>query len=220
MTTRHTAVDSAHPVDDETTAVSSKGWRVIDIITAAVLGVAIGLVFWAWNSIGVMWGTAMDGLTPGLSGLAYGPWLLGGIVGGLVIRKPGAAILVEVIAALVSTAIGNQWGIETLYSGIMQGLGAELVFLLFLYRRFTVEVAMLAGVGAGLFGAVNEYILYNREKTATFQVIYAASFAVSGAILAGLVGWLLVKALASTGALDRFGAGREARRIAQQSSAA
>ena len=32
---------------------------------------------------------------------------------------------------------------------------------------------------------------------------------ISGAILAGVVGYYLVKSLAQTGALDRFGAGRE-----------
>lgn len=197
---------------DETTARSSKGWRVVDIVVAAVLGVAIGLVFWAWNTIGGAWFGVMDALTPGLGGLAVGVWLLGGVVGGLVIRKPGAALLVELIAAAISAALGNQWGITTLYSGLAQGLGAELVFALFLYRRFTLEVAMLAGVGAGVGAWVLEFILGNRAKSLLFNSIYLGCLAISGAILAGLLGWMLVKALASTGALDRFGAGREARR--------
>lgn len=198
--------------DDETTAVSHRGWRVVDIVVAAVLGVAIGLVFWIWNSIGGAWFGAMDAVTPGLGGLAVGIWLLGGVVGGLVIRKPGAALLVEVIAAAVSAAIGNQWGITTLYSGLAQGLGAELIFLLFAYRRFGVAVAMLAGAGAGVGAWVLEFIMGNRAKSASFNLIYLGCLIVSGAILAGLLAWLLVKALAATGALDRFAAGREARR--------
>lgn len=63
-------------------------WRVVDIVVAAVLGVAIGLVFWGWNTIGYAWFLAADGLTPGFGGIAVGIWLLGGVVGGLVIRKP------------------------------------------------------------------------------------------------------------------------------------
>ena len=85
-------------------------WRVVDIVVAAVLGVAIGLVFWGWNTVGGLWFAAMDGLTPGLGGIAVGIGLLGGVVGGLIIRKPGAALLVEVIAAVVSALIGNAWG--------------------------------------------------------------------------------------------------------------
>ncbi len=124
-------------------------WRVVDIVVAAVLGVAIGLVFWGWNTVGGIWFGAMDALTPGLGGIAVGIWLIGGVIGGLVIRKPGAALLVELIAAIVSALIGNVWGVTTIFSGLAQGLGAELIFLAFLYLRFTLPVSMLAGAGAG-----------------------------------------------------------------------
>lgn len=190
-------------------------WRVIDIVVASVLGVAIGLVFWAWNTLGYAWFTVMDGLTPGLGGIAVGIWLLGGVVGGLVIRKPGAALLVEVVAAIVSMLIGNVWGVSTLFSGIVQGLGAELIFALFLYRRFTLPVAVLAGVGAAVAAWVFEFFYGsspNILKTLEFNLIYLGTLIVSGAVLAGAVGWALVRALAATGALNRFAAGREVRR--------
>lgn len=188
-------------------------WRVVDIVVAAVLGVAIGLVFWGWNTVGGLWFGAMDALTPGLGGIAVGIWLLGGVVGGLIIRKPGAALLVELIAAVVSALIGNVWGITTIFSGLAQGLGAELIFLAFLYLRFTLPVAMLAGAGAGIGAWVLELFLTpNIAKSLEFNLIYLGTLVVSGALLAGLVGWLLVRALAATGALSRFAAGREARR--------
>jgi energy-coupling factor transport system substrate-specific component len=189
-------------------------WRVVDIVVASVIGVAIGLIFWGWNTIGYAWFTAMDALTPGLGGIAVGIWLLGGVVGGLVIRKPGAAILVEVIASVVSMLIGNVWGVSTVLEGFVQGVGAELVFALFLYARFTLPVSMLAGAVAGLGSWVFE-LFYgpsaNIQKSIEFNMIYLGTILVSGALLAGLVGWLLVRALAATGALSRFAAGREAR---------
>ncbi|MFC3848718.1 ECF transporter S component [Corynebacterium hansenii] len=189
-----------------------RGWRVIDIVTAAVLGVAVGLIFVVWNVVGGAWFTAADALTPGLGGLVVGPWLLGGVIGGLVIRKPGAALFVEVIAATVSALIGNQWGISTLYSGLAQGLGAELIFLLFAYRRFTAPVAVLAGAAAGAGAFLLElFTSGNLARTWQFNSIYLVCLLVSGAVLAGLVGWALVRALAGTGALDRFAAGRERR---------
>lgn len=189
-------------------------WRVVDIVVAAVLGVAIGLVFWGWNAVGGAWFSAADALTPGLGGIAVGIWLIGGVIGGLVIRKPGAALVVEVVAAIISMLIGNVWGVSTVLSGIVQGLGAELVFALFLYRRFTLLVAMLAGVGAGAAAWIFEMFYGsspNFLKSFEFNAIYLGTLVVSGALLAGLVGWLLVRALASTGALSRFAAGREAR---------
>lgn len=190
-------------------------WRVVDIVVAAVLGVAIGLIFWGWNTVGGLWFAAMDGLTPGLGGIAVGIWLLGGVVGGLVIRKPGAALLVELVAAIVSALIGNVWGISTIFSGLAQGLGAELIFLAFLYLRFTLPVAMLAGVGAGVGAWVLEFFWGsspNILKTLEFNLLYLGSLVVSGAVLAGVVGWLLVRGLAASGALSRFAAGRERRR--------
>ncbi|MDL9979384.1 ECF transporter S component [Microbacterium sp. ASV49] len=188
-------------------------WRVVDIVVTAVLGVAVGLVFWGWNTIGGAWFSVMDGLTPGLGGIAVGIWLIGGVIGGLVIRKPGAAIAVEVIAAILSALIGNQWGISTVFSGLAQGLGAEIVFALFLYARFTLPVAMLAGAGAAVVEWVLElFVFANIQKSIEFNLIYLVTMIISGALLAGVVGWLLVRALAATGALSRFAAGREVRR--------
>jgi energy-coupling factor transport system substrate-specific component len=191
-------------------AVSNRWrWRVVDIVVAAVLGVALGLVFWGWNIIGGAWFGAADALTPGLGGIAVGIWLIGGVIGGLVIRKPGAAFVVEVVAALVSMLIGNEWGISTVFSGMVQGLGAELIFL---YRRFGIVVAGLAGAGAGVAAWIFEMFYGsspNILKTIEFNTIYLACLIVSGVVLAGVVGWLLVRALAATGALNRFAAGRE-----------
>lgn len=186
-------------------------WRVVDIVVAAVLGVACGLIFLAWNSVGYAWFSAMDALTPGLGGFAAGIWFLAGPLGALIIRKPGAALMVELLAGFVSMAVGNQWGWTTMYSAFAQGLGAELIFLLFAYRRFNALVAVLAGMGAGLGAIVNEFILGNWAKSAAFNIVYAICTMISGAILAGLLAWVLMRALAAAGALDRFAAGREVR---------
>lgn len=196
---------------DRSTAIGTHRfrWRVVDIVVASVIGVATGLLFLIWNNIGYAWFSAADALTPGLGGVAVGIWLIGGVLGGLIIRKPGAAIYVEVLAAIVSAIVGNQWGIETVYSGLAQGLGAELVFALFLYRHFGVLVAMLAGAGAGVGAWTLELFLSaNLQKSAEFLALYFTTVVISGAVLAGLLGWLIVRGLAATGALSRFAAGQ------------
>ena len=194
-----------------TTTSRTYGWRVVDIVVAAVLGVATGIIFVGWNFVGGAGYEVFNAVTPGLGGLAVGIWLLGGVLGGLVIRKPGAALAVELLAALVSAAIGNQWGITTLYSGLAQGLGAELVFLIVVYRRWSLVVAALAGAAAGVGAWVLEFATGNIAKSVGFNLTYLVCLIVSGAVLAGGVGWLLAKALATSGALSRFEAGREAR---------
>lgn len=190
-------------------SAANLSWRIIDIVTAAVLGIAVGFIFVVWNVIGGAGYDAVNALTPGLGGLVAGVWFLGGPLGAYIIRKPGAAVFVEVLAASVSALIGNQWGISTLYSGLAQGFGAELIFLLLAYRRFNAATVIISGLLAGVGAWTFELFTGNLAKTAQFNVIYLISNALSGAILAGVLAVFLTKALAATGALDRFAAGRE-----------
>jgi energy-coupling factor transport system substrate-specific component len=183
-------------------------WRVIDIVVASVLAVAAGLVFVLWNVASNPLGAPLTALVPGLQALLGGGWLFAGVLVALVIRKPGAAIYGELVAATVSALVGNQWGVLTLESGLVQGLAAELVFAVFLYRRFTLPVAVLAGAVAGLAMAVNDLILWYPGSAVPFAVIYTVAGVVSGAVIAGAVSWIVVRALAGTGALSRFESGR------------
>ena len=68
---------------------------------------------------------------------------------------------------------------------------------------------MLAGVLAASFESVYEWFFYYADWDMTYKLVYLGFFAVSGAVI-GVLSWLLVRALARTGALDSFGAGREA----------
>ena len=187
-------------------------WRVVDIVVASVIGVASGLVFLLWN-IGYLGPkTLLDPLLPGVQGLLDGPWLFAGVLGALIIRKPGAAIYTETLAAVVSALVGNTWGgFLTIEAGLVQGLGAELVFLLFLYKRWTLPVAILAGAGAALAGGINNLVLWFAGADLQFTIIYLISTILSGAVIAGALSWVLARGLAATGALDRFASGREAR---------
>ncbi len=189
-------------------------WRVVDIVVASVIGVASGLIFLLWNIAYRGPSAILEPLLPGLQGLLDGPWLFAGVLGALIIRKPGAAVYTELVAAGVSalTLVGNTWGaFLTLEAGLIQGLGAELIFLLFFYRRWSLPVAILAGVGAALAGGINNLLLWYAGADTTFVVVYLVSTSISGAIIAGALSWLLARGLAATGALDRFASGREAR---------
>lgn len=205
---------SASPTTTRPTTGSRFRWRIVDIVVASVLGVASGLIFLAWN-FGYLGPKAiLEPLLPGLQGLLDGPWLFAGVLGALIIRKPGAAIYTETLAAVVSALVGSQWGgFLTIEAGLVQGLGAEVIFLIFLYRVWTLPVAIAAGAGAALFGAVNNLILWYAGADAAFTVIYLISSLVSGAVIAGALSWVLARGIAATGALDRFASGRERREL-------
>lgn len=184
-------------------------WRVVDIVIASVIGVASGLVFVVWNQAYNPLSAVLSPVMPGLQALLGGGWLFAGVLGGLIIRKPGAALYTELLAAVVSTLVGNEWAALTLVSGLVQGLGAEIIFALFLYRSFGLGVSLLAGAAAGLALAINDLILWYPGSAVAFVSIYTVSSILSGVVLAGLLSWLAVRGLARTGALSRFAAGRE-----------
>lgn len=184
-------------------------WRVVDIVVASVLGVAGGLVFALWNLLYSPLTAPIEAVLPGLQALVYAVWLFPAVLVGLVVRKPGAAIYGELVAAAVSALLGGFWGWTALAWGLVQGLGAELVFAILLYRAWGLVPAILAGIGAGAGMAVMDITFYYAANRPEFMVIYALSAMVSGAVIAGVGSWLMVRGLARTGALSRFAAGRE-----------
>jgi len=184
-------------------------WRVVDIVVASVLGVAAGLVMTLWNLVYSPVTAPLELALPGLQALLYAVWLFPAVLVGLVVRKPGAALYGELVAAAVSALLGGMWGWTALAWGLVQGLGAELVFAILLYRAWGLLPAILAGLGAGAGMALMDLTFYFAGSRPEFMVVYAASALVSGAVIAGLGSWLLVRGLARTGALSRFAAGRE-----------
>ena len=173
-------------------------WRTVDIVIAAVLGVAFGVIFWAW---GLLWNGPAEAIPlPGRT-LIYGVWLVPAVLGALVIRKPGAALFTETVAALVSVVLGTSWGWTLVLQGPIEGLAAEVVFLAFAYRVYRLPVAILAGAAAGLAAALYDVLVwYPGFAWASFRLPYLGLTILSSA---------LTRALAETGVLDRFPAGRE-----------
>lgn len=205
---QHTSV-SSDPSTRSGSSRRSTRWRVVDIVVASVVGVALGVIFWAWAIAYEGVSAPLKALLPGLQSFPEAVWLIGAVLGGLLIRKPGAALYVELLAAVVSALIGSQWGLLTLVSGLVQGVGAEIVFAIFLYRVWRLPVAWLAGAGAGVGLAIFELAVYYPGSSALFATAYFVSAVVGGALVAGTLSWLAVRALAGTGALSRFAAGRD-----------
>ena len=192
-----------------TTTQPEASWRVVDIVVAAAVAVAFGAVFQAWN---VLWETATF-VAPPIRGAIYGVWMIPAVLVPLIVRRPGAALFGEAVAATASMLFGAQWGLLTVVYGLAQGAAAELAFAFGLYRRWTLPIAVGAGAAAGLAGALLDLAFFYADWSADWQLLYVALVAISAAAIAGLGSWLLLKALVRTGVLSDFEAGREQREI-------
>jgi energy-coupling factor transport system substrate-specific component len=184
------------------------GWRIVDIVVAAVVAVAFGAAFLAWNALAVATVPAFAFLPPAQA-ILNGLWLLPAVLVGLIVRRPGAALFGGFVSAVVSVLLGSVYGADALISGAIQGAGAELGFALGLYRRWTLPVAALAGAISGLFATVHDVIVYYPDADAGVWAVYAVASVASGALVAGVGAWLLLRALVATGVLRDFAAGRD-----------
>ncbi len=187
-------------------------WRTVDIVVAAAIAIAFGVVFWAWNQV---WAAATPAFVaiPPAQNILYGVWLVPAVLGGLIIRKPGAALFTELVAASVSAILGSQWGLDTLLSGALQGLGAEIVFLVVGYRRWTIAVALIAAVGTAIAAWIHDTPLYYADIGLGPQLVILVFMVVSAIIIAGIGSWLLMRSLVQTGVLAQFPAGRSQQRV-------
>jgi energy-coupling factor transport system substrate-specific component len=205
-------------------------WRTVDLLTITFLGAALGSAFWGWGQFYNGPITALKIGFPPAMGLFMGPWLLAGVIGGLVVRRPGAALFCEVVAALVSMLPGTEWGATTLMSGILQGLGAELAFALLGYRAFGAAAASLAGVlsvplewafetfkapaawaDLPVVGPMLGGGAWYGDWSFGYKLAYLGCMSLSGIVLAGILGWVLTRALARAGALGALPPGQELR---------
>ncbi len=178
-------------------------WRVVDIVVAAVLGVASGLIFWLW-ALAYQPLEVILGVTPGLEGLTAGGWLFAGVLGGLIIRRPGAAIFTSVVAGVVEALLGNAWGSGSIIFALVQGVGAEIGIALFAYASSRVYVAIVAGALSGVANVLIAIPLYYPGVVPLVIAVYSVSAVVSGIVIAGVLAWLLARGLARAGALARF----------------
>src|SRR3977135_411592 len=132
------------------TACMAWQWRTRDFIVAAALAVPLGLVL--SFAYGFVWLTAR-GILPQLGDVFDGFYIVGGVLVGYVIRRPGAALLGEMLAALIELPFTG-FGAVVLWLGLVQGLGVEAVFLATRYRRFDLPIMLVAGAMGALFAGL------------------------------------------------------------------
>ncbi|MEO5917976.1 MAG: ECF transporter S component [Candidatus Limnocylindrales bacterium] len=178
-------------------------WRTRDILVAAIIGVAFGVVFWAW---GLAWSLfePLNALFPVARDLLYAVWLVPAVLAPLVIQKPGAALFAEMVAAGVSALLGSAWGVDTLLSGFAQGAAAEIVFAFLLYRNFSLPVLMAAAVASAAAAWLHDWVLYYPDIATDVQLARGLAMAISSIVIVALGSRALARSLRRSGVLDGF----------------
>lgn len=189
-------------------------WTAADIAVGAALGVACGLVFWGFNFAYAWVSPLLGAILPGIASVLHAFWYFSGTLALLILRKPGAAAYVNVVGSAAEMLLGNQFSFGFVFaSAILQGVFAEIPFALTRYRRFNLPMSMLSGALVALEYGV--YLMLFRYQGVAFLsprgIIHMISEIVGGVLIAGVMSWYLYRAIALTGALDRFASGRAVR---------
>jgi energy-coupling factor transport system permease protein len=176
------------------------GWRTVDILVTAIIGVVFGVVFWVWSN--VVW----VGLTPlgPFANLFYGPWLIPAVLAPMVVRRPGAGILAEALAASVSVLLVNQWGPVILLYGVVQGLAGELPFFATRYRSIGWPVVIPASVLAMVAAWLLDWAIYYQAVAVDYQLLVGALMVASGVVIVAGGSVFLIRALRQAGVLQQF----------------
>ena len=189
-------------------------WRVNEIVIVSVVAVACAVVFWVWD-IGVSPAAkTIFAAVPEYQPLIGGAWLLAGVLGGYLIRKPGAALYCEVVAAFISVLLtGALSAVRFCWRASSRVWVPKFAFAVFAYRRWNLPVAVFAGALAGLFMGGNEILIYYPDMDPTKAAIYIVCSVLSGLVMSGIGSWALTKALAKTGVLASLASGAQARTV-------
>ncbi|MCX8058446.1 MAG: ECF transporter S component [Spirochaetes bacterium] len=177
-------------------------YKIDEIILLFVLSSIIGFVFFLWTYAYDFLSVFLKPL--GLSGLNVGIWMIGGILPAFIIRKPGAALIGEVIAAFIEGWI-TKWGISAVIWGFVQGVGAELVFAIFLYKKWNLLTSIIAGLISCIFSFFLDFF-YSKYYTLTikFNLLQLFSYCLSGIVEAGIISYILFELLRKSGIINKY----------------
>lgn len=183
-----------------------KSWKLNEIVVLVVLSVAIGVLFWGWTFVSAL---AAPLSSLGLNYLLAGMWFTGGTLVPFLIRKPGAALFGELIAAILEGFI-TQWGLTAAIWGLVQGLGCELVFAATGYRRWDLRVMIAAGMAAGILSYGLDFF-YSQYWTLQPWVwpVQIGSILAGGAFWAGFGAYRAGRAIIRTGVAANLLSGDE-----------
>jgi energy-coupling factor transport system substrate-specific component len=184
-----------------TSTGSQPTWRTRDIVVTALIGIVFGVVFVAWNQVYAYFGFLQP---PILQDWAYGVWLIPAVLAPLIVRKPGAALFAEMLAASVSALLGSQWGFDTLLSGFMQGAAAEAVFAAVRYRNWSLVVLGAAALASAVAAWVHDWFIYYAGFAIDVQVARLVIMAVSAVVFVALGSRALERALRRAGVLEGY----------------
>lgn len=187
-------------------------WKPQDIAVGAALGVACGLVFWAFDFAYTPVSSLLSAILPGLMSLFHGFWYFSGPLALLILRKPGAAVYVNLVGALAEALIGNRFSVVSiLIAALLEGISSDIPFAIACYRKFNLPLSVASGAFTALTYGLYLLFFYFQgvAPLSPRGITHMICELIGGTVIAGAMSWFLYLAIGRTGVLDRLASGRD-----------
>ena len=182
-------------------------WSLKNVMLMSILGVMFAAIYLLafQGGLGLQVLLTPLGLSRFSFELVYGVWFMAATVAMYIIRKPGVALVTEVLAAGIEVFMGNSGGVILLLTGLIQGLGCELAFALFRYRKFNLFSMSCAGFLAATLIFIYElfYLEYYKLSPMLLLAMLMVRFA-SAFVFSALISKLTCDSLLRTGVLKNY----------------
>jgi energy-coupling factor transport system substrate-specific component len=181
-------------------------WKLKDVLMIAICAVLFGFVFLGATYAG---GALSAVLTPmGLSSLGYEPfygiYFMAGAFGIYVMRKPGTGVIAELLAAIIECLLGNYFGPIIILSGLVQGIGFELVFALKGYKKYDLATMLQASVVCSVMTMIYNLIRGYSQIAVAILLLMLFVRIISAMVIDGVITKALADGLTKAGVLKGY----------------
>ncbi|KRM92071.1 ECF transporter S component [Liquorilactobacillus cacaonum] len=169
---------------------TKKGWSVKDVIFLAIIGIFFGIIYQVWSY--AYYALAATPLKPYANDITLGVWIMAGPLAGVLLKKVGASLIGELLAAAVEMLLFSSWGAATLISGFIQGIGNELGFAATGYKNWDKLGLLLSTIGSTIITFIWDWFQngYNEYHMGLLVTLFIIRFISIGFFSGVLVYWI------------------------------
>ncbi|MCD5413662.1 MAG: ECF transporter S component [Clostridiales bacterium] len=180
-------------------------WSTSDLLVTAILSIVFAIILLGVTYVYMM---IIVPLGPLAMFSLHGIWFIPPILVAYVMRRPGAALLSQIIISLTTVAF-SPWGWMELTIIITRGLPIELGFLATRYQNYRVSALMLISIATGLVAVAIFWVPLGINILAHGMQMATVIAAIVNAGIAGWATKMLADSIAKTGVLSNYEVGKE-----------
>ncbi len=127
-------------------------WSLREVILMALIGIGFGVIYFIMDPIYAALDAVLVpmGLHPYAIAITIGPWMMAAPLASYLLKRVGAGLIGEILAATGEALLGGYWGVATIISGFIPGIGSELGFTLTGYKSWKLGLILSTLTGTAV----------------------------------------------------------------------